>query len=467
MGNGKTVVRGGWGVFYDAFSQDFFIGQIPWNTFNTGVAYNPVGAKPVFICFTTNPALPVVNPGVDDRSILQPGVAVWDPACFTSGSAADTTDITQADTAIRTPYIQNYNLNLQQRLWKDAAIQIAYVGSAGRKLFRTREINQAAVPGGARPFDTTAELGGATAPGSLPFIVNQVETTASSIYNSLQVSFNQRNFHGFTNTVNWTWGHSIDTASDGIESVPNQATPDNSNNPGAERANSNFDTRHRFVWNFIYDVPQLGDSMPRLTKGWQFSGVVTLQAGFPYHVNFVDDFDVDGFWDFIARPDLVGDPFLGTNGRDRFLNLAAFRVPCTLDPLGDGTSSSCVSNLHYGNLPRNFFRGPDYRNFDFSVVKNTPITERVNMQLRADFYNLLNHPNFASPLLPAFIALAGFQGIDPATGLGGAAGTACATSGTDPNCHLPLQATPDTGIGYPSLGGGGPRNVQFAVKFTF
>jgi len=446
-GTGKTVLRAGWGLFYDAFSQDFFIGQIPWNTFSPGAAYNPIGETPVFITFVTT------------------GFLVPNAPVFPGGFASNSTDITQANPDIRTPYIQNFNVNVQRELWANTMLQIAYVGSMGRKLFRTSEINQSFVPGGARPFDATALLCPVVTPTcpatSGPFIVDEVGTTATSNYNSLQISFNQRNWHGWTNQVSYTWGHSIDTASDGIESVPNQATPDNSNNPAGERANSNFDVRHRFVWNWIYDVPKLSDRVPKLTQGWQLSGVLSLMSGHPYHVNMFAD---DAF-DFILRPDLVGDPFLGASGPDRYLNLAAFRYPCT--------SAGC----HYGNLPRNFFTGPDFKNFDISIIKNTPITERVTIQFRADFFNFTNRANFASPTLPAFIAQGDFQGISPGgTGLagrGGANGSTladpfnCITTGTNPGCFLPITATPDTGIGYPSLGGGGPRNVQFAIKVIF
>ena len=393
------------------------------------------------------------------------GFLVPNAPVFPGGFASNSTDITQANPDIRTPYIQNFNVNVQRELWANTMLQIAYVGSMGRKLFRTSEINQSFVPGGARPFDATALLCPVVTPTcpatSGPFIVDEVGTTATSNYNSLQISFNQRNWHGWTNQVSYTWGHSIDTASDGIESVPNQATPDNSNNPAGERANSNFDVRHRFVWNWIYDVPKLSDRAPKLTQGWQLSGVLSLMSGHPYHVNMFAD---DAF-DFILRPDLVGDPFLGASGPDRYLNLAAFRYPCT--------SAGC----HYGNLPRNFFTGPDFKNFDISIVKNTPISERVTIQFRADFFNFTNRANFASPTLPAFIAQGDFQGISPGgTGLagrGGANGSTladpfnCITTGTNPGCFLPITATPDTGIGYPSLGGGGPRNVQFAIKVIF
>ncbi len=465
-GDGKTVVRAGWGLFYDAYSQDFFLAHIPFNSFAVSAAQNPVGPNPVLFCGTPNPALTTPN-------TLEPNTPFWDPACFQQG-AGDTTDIIQADPNIRTPYIQNYNFNIQRELGGNTVFQIAYVGSAGRKLFRTREINQIPDPNaGIRPFDSAAPLcpvTSATCPVDntvRPFIVDHLESTATSNYNSLQLSLTQRNWHGWTHSANYTWSHSIDTASDGNEStVPNAGTPDNSHDPHRERGNSNFDTRHRFVWNWIWDVPKFTDTAPKLTEGWQFSGIVTLMSGHPYHVNFVDDFDSDGIYDFILRPDLVGDPFAGTSGPDRFLNLSAFAVPCTLqdqdiddppdgiiDP-SDGTVAFCApGTLHFGSLGRNVFTGPDLKNFDFSIAKRTAITERVSIVFRTDFFNIFNHPNFASPTLPAFIALAGFNGIDPATGRGIG--------------FLPIVATPDTGIGYPSLGGGAPRNIQFSLKLIF
>ncbi|MBA3515604.1 MAG: hypothetical protein H0T77_14680, partial [Pyrinomonadaceae bacterium] len=136
------------------------------------------------------------------------------------------------------------------------------------------------------------------------------------------------------------------------------------------------------------------------------------------------------------------------------LNLAAFKVPCTLDPAGDGSAGSCLPGTqHFGSLGRNSLIGPGYRNFDFSIFKTTPITEKVGVELRAEVFNIFNHPNFSSPLLPGFSADASFNGIDPVTGLG--------------QGFLPITVTPDVGIGNPFLGGGGPRNIQLAVRLLF
>ena len=96
---------------------------------------------------------------------------------------------------------------------------------------------------------------------------------------------------------------------------------------------------------------------------------------------------------------------------------------------------------------------PHFRNFDVAFSKDNKVTERVAMQLRVDFFNVFNHPNFANPVLPNFIVDWTTNGIDPATGRG--------------TGFLPLTVTPDVGAQNPYLGGGGPRDIQVAVKFTF
>jgi hypothetical protein len=469
-GKGKTVFRAGAGMAYDAFSHDFFIGQIPFNCFNCpGVAYNPVGPDPLFLSLSFNPAIVDPMTGV---ATIQAGVPVFDPAQLTAGST-DSTDIFVAHPRIRTPYIFNYNLNVQQDLWGKGVLQVGYVGSLGRKLFRYRDINQPSAAditasdiacagsgnplggctGVSRPFDSGANL--STAAPTTPFYVNQLESSALSNYNGLQTSFTQRNWRGLTQQISWTWSHAIDDASDGQDFVPNAGQPNDSTNPRGERANANFDTRHRFVWSATYDFPKC-EPLGWFGEGWQVGGVLTLMSGHPFHpnINFVDDYDGSG--EFFGRPDVVATPSTNRDDVLNFLNLSAFAVPCTLS--GGTFADSCLAgSRHFGTLGRNSILGPDYRNFDFSVSKNTNLTERFKLHFRADFFNLTNHPNFASPLLPAFIAPLdnvsdGSVGNPP---LGRFTG------------FLPIVATSDTGLGNPILGGGGPRSVQFAVKLIF
>ena len=427
-GKGRTVVRAGWGLFYDAFSQDFFAGQLPFNTFNPGPAFNPVGPSPVLFSFST-------------VGTIQNGVPIY--------SGFGDSDVFAVDPKLRTPYVQNFNLNVQRELFKNGVLEVGYVGSHGTKLFRYRDINQPANPSvsSARPFDN-----GPFAPsGGTFFYVNHLETTANSNYNALQTSFTLRNRRGWTSAINYTWSHSIDNASDGQDYVANATQPDNSFRADLERGNSNFDSRHRFVATASYSIPNFAKGHPRFGKGWQLNTVVTLRSGNPFHLTLFDDYNNTG--EFFPRPDIVGDPYAGTHAPDRFINLSAFKVPCTLDPTGDGSAASCLPGTwHFGSLGRNALRGPGYRNVDFSIFKDTPITENVKVQLRAEIFNIFNHPNFSNPLLPSFAA--DFtSSIDPVTGRG--------------TGFLPITVTPDVGIGNPFLGGGGPRNIQLAARLIF
>jgi outer membrane receptor protein involved in Fe transport len=432
FGSSKTVVRGGWGLYYDAFSQDFFIGHFPWNTFNPGPAYNGVGPSAI----TSGSA----------GATIQPDVPL-----FTGFSP--TTDAWTVDQNLRTPYIQNFNLNIQQEIGSHAALQVAYVGSQGRKLFRFRDINQ--------PDLTTQEF-----PFSGFNIINNFESTATSSYNALQVNLKLRNMHGLNSQVNYTWSHSIDTASDGEDYVPNAAQPDDSTNPAAEKANSNFDSRHRFTWDFNYNIPS-GSSHHALTSGWSLNGLLRLSSGQPYNLNSFENFN--GSNEFFERPDVIGDPFAGTSTPGAILNLSAFAAPCNWDPVAGGCDAT-NPGYHFGNLRRNAFVGPSYHNFDFSIVKSTNLGERVKMELRADFFNIFNHPNFSNPLLPNFdvdLETNGGVAADPNNSGCTSVPAVPATCRGIGQGFLPISVTSDAGIGNPFLGGGGPRNIELAVKFTF
>ena len=428
-GKGKTVVRAGWGMFYDAFSQDFFVGQLPFNTFNPGAAYNPIGPSGVLFSYTTT-------------DVLVPGAPVF--------KDYSDSDVFATQSNLRTPYVQNYNLNLQQEIFKGVVLQMGYVGSQGRKLFRYRDINQPVDPAvsTARPFDN-----GPFAPsGGTFYYVNLLESSAASNYNGLQAGLNVQNRYGINSTLNFSYGHSIDNASDGQDYVANATQPDNSHRPDLERANSNFDIRKRFSWTISYEIPQWTKGSERLTGGWQVSGALSLQSGAPFHVNLFDDYNGTG--EYFPRPDLVGDPYAGTHTPDSYLNLSAFAVPCTLDPSGDGSAGSCLpGSYRFGTLGRNSLHGPGYRNFDLALVKTTKVNERLKIQFRAEFFNFFNHPNFGSPLYPGYSADASLNGIDAQTGRGIG--------------FMPLTVTPDVGLGNPFLGGGGPRNIQMALKLMF
>jgi outer membrane receptor protein involved in Fe transport len=452
-GTGKTVIRGGWGLFYDAFSQDMFLGHIPYNcTFCPGPAYTGVGPAPIsFASATSGP--------------ITAGLPVY-------VNASPLGSFFGADPNIRTPYVQNWNLNIQQAIGSKAMMQLAYVGSHGTKLFRFRDINQPS-QSQITSYDTgPACEGGFTNPncpiagfdsgGNVPrtalsnfFYVNQEESTANSNYNSLQASFQVNSWHGLSTQANFVWSHSIDNASDLEDFIPNASQPNNSLAPQLEKGNSNFDIRKRFSWNFVYQFPTTQGSMAKLKNGWGIDGVLNLQDGQPFTLNYNFEGDYSGSGEGFDRPDVVGPIQYGTAPAS-FINLANFQVPCTFGnttATTDSGDSNCLSGTrHFGNLRRNVLIGPSFKEFNFSVFKSTQLTERLNLQLRAEFFNLFNHPNFANPELPNFIADPGVNGIGSnGRGVG----------------YYALTATGDVGIGNPFLGGGGPRGIQFAAKFTF
>jgi hypothetical protein len=446
-GKGKTIVRGGWGLFYDAFSQDMFLGHLPWNcVFCPGPAYPGLGAQ-------------ALATGSVSGSTLVAGTPVY------SGYGPEG-DFFAVDPKMRTPYIQNFNLNLQQQIGSKTVLQLGYVGSVGRKLFQFLDINQpnqaqitaadlACVPDQADGVYCPSGYGVTRTVAPNFFYLNQEKSAANSNYHALQASLRTSGWHGLTSQANFVWSHSIDTASDLEDFEPNQAQPQNSTNPAGDRGNSSFDIRRRFTWNFTYQFPRMGGALSRLKNGWGFDGVLNLQDGQPWQLNYEFEGDYSGAGEGFDRPDVVG-PLQYSKNPTQFLNLSSFAAPCTWgNPQGnDGSSdeTNCVPGTrHFGNLGRNSLAGPSFKEFNFSVFKDTTLAEHVTLQLRAEFFNLLNHPNFSSPLLPNFIGDIGAP--DAATG--------------QHSGNYALTTTGDVGIGNPFLGGGGPRGVQFAAKVTF
>jgi hypothetical protein len=460
-GQGKTVVRAGWGLFYDAFSQDMFLAHLPWNCgFCPGPAYPGLGPN-------------ALATGSVTGNVITPGVPVY-------SNYGPEGDFFTIDPHMRTPYIQNFNLNFQQQIGSKATIQVGYVGSIGTKLFQFLDINQ---PSQAQitAYDSGPSCAGFTFPncpiagydngGSVPrtvapnfYYLNQEQSSANSNYHSLQASLHTNGWHGLTSQANFVWSHAIDDASDLEDFEPNEAQPTNSTNPGGDRGNSSYDIRRRFTLNFTYQFPKMGGSMQKLKNGWGLDGILNLQDGQPWHLNYEFEGDYSGAGEGFDRPDEISTPHYNTSNPNDYLDLSAFAAPCTFGNTtavpGSNGDSNCLSGTrHFGTEGRNSLKGPSFKEFNFSVFKDTAISERLTMSLRAEFFNILNHPNFTNPFLPNFIADIGapnaVNGADNFTG------------GYAPQTYYPIQATGDVGIGNPFLGGGGPRGVQFAAIFKF
>ncbi len=475
-GKGKTVVRSGFGVFFDAPSQDMIMGHLPYSPyFDPGPAFNNAPTVPLAQqILSTGLAGSVATYGI------QNGVPTYAPTTACNYEC----DSFGFDRNIKTPYMENYNLNIQQQLTSKTVIQIGYVGSQGHRLWRFFDLSQpsqAAIwnadclgqtPMPANGIGPCPQGGGAIQDYGVPrnyipsnpygsVYLLQENSTGKSNYNALQTSFRINGWHGITSVVNFVWSRSMDNSSDGEDFEPNAAQPNDSNNPQLEYGPSNFNIPRRLTWNFSYQLPKMGGDWQRLKNGWGIDSIVNLQDGQPFQLNYNFEDDYSGGGNGFDRPDVVGPIKYDAKNPLNYLDLSSFAIPCQITAAAQaapsGTAGDCVPGTrHYGNEGRDALHGPTFKEWNFAVYKNTSITERFNMQFRVDFFNILNHPNFANPFLPSYIADAGLAGF--------AVNSAGREVGAGP---YRISATGDVGIGNPYIGGGGPRGIQLAVKFTF
>lgn len=468
-GKGNTVIRAGFGLFFDAFSQDMMLGHLPYPTFYApGPAYNNIGPEPVQMA-NANPAAFGAN-----------GVYIPNTPIYGTPGCSVECDIFSFDRNIKTPYMENYNLNIQHQFSSKVFMQVGYVGSQGHRLFRFYDLNQpsqAAITAAdtacncINDFTVARNYG---FPAGAVYIF-QENSLGSSFYHSLQAQLRVADYHGFTSLVNYVWSKSLDNSSDGEDFVVNAAQPQNSTAPQIEKGPSNFNVPHRFVWIASYAFPKKGGGMAKLKDGWGIESAATLQSGQPFNLNYNFEDDYSGGGDGFDRPDVVGPVVYHKRDPLNYLDLTSFAMPCTpLSTLTKNTISGFAADCtpgtrHYGTLGRNALSGPTFKQWDVAIYKDTLLTEHLTMQIRADFFNVLNHPNFSNPVLPAFIADPAGNINSPLNPAGGCA--ACGfhlQNGREVgNGGYQITATGDVGIGNPFLGGGGPRGIQLAAKFTF
>jgi hypothetical protein len=401
------VVRGGLGIFYDQININPFLDYRPPNGAADGLEGNPAGPAPVSSysasAFTWQPQT-YIFPGI---TTCPTGNVATSPNC-----GANTYGIYSVNQNFRTPYFYNYNLQVEKAIGNFGSFQVGYVGSAAHKLSVMLNINQAPLAGGPRPFAAQYPNFGD---------INQLNSAGNSNYNSLQTTFKIRTWHGLNGQFSYTLAHELDTVSEYRGVIPL-----NSFDLGAEYGSGDFDTRHNFTAAFTYEIPGAHWGPKILTHGWQVNTLLSLHSGQPFNIT-----------GRTSRPglDLIADPFTGVshtfsaaNGGEPWVNPAAFCTPgaagCTgpTDPMGD--------------LSRNKFYGPNFKDVDLSVFKNIQLTERLKIQLRAEMYNLFNRINLAS-----------------GSGSVGSSGVVSDTIG-DFN-------------GAPGLGPGEPFNMQLVGKIIF
>jgi hypothetical protein len=207
--------------------------------------------------------------------------------------------------------------------------------------------------------------------------ITERTSNGTSSYNALWVTANKRMSHGLQLNASYTWSHSIDENSRNLQGIVVQ----DSTNIFGSVGNSDFDARHRIVGNAIYDLPFKGN---RLVSGWSIAPIVSFQSGNPFNIVSASP-AITGVAS--VRALLNGTPVVTGNPLGNwFQNPAVFVAP--------GTTPATAS---FGIVGRNAFVGPGFDNVDLSVIKNTKVTERMNVQLRADAFDLFNHPNYGQP----------------------------------------------------------------------
>lgn len=355
----KTVVRAGYGVFYN------FASLAP----GQGIYFNP----PFFNFQLFLPS-------------QQSQILLHDP--WPGGGAAPIPpSAVTYDRNLRSSYAQNWNFTVEQEVTRELVLSAGYVGTRGVKLLGGRDVNQPqASPQqpNLRPLPTFADI-------------NQIESSFSSIYHSLQAQLQCRFRGGLTGLFNYTWSKSIDNASNFFASTTDANFPQNSLNTRAERGRSSFDTPHRFVGSFAYELPFGTDkrwgsnwSAPAraILGGWKLSSIITLASGQPHTVALPGELDNSNtgrsIFGFGAgdRPNVVGDPNLASPDPAQWINPAAFAFPAF------GT---------FGNAGRNIVQGAALRNVNMAFLKEASLGKTTALQFRAEFFNALNTPNFGPP----------------------------------------------------------------------
>ncbi len=425
FGEGKTSIRGGFGVFYDVLKGEDnlqFNGQPPFFGYSDfymsdyDIAYEFTGASPFF----SDPygATGVVNPFPSkwpskDVNFLTGGFLPF------GGSSAYF-----VDTHLRTPYTYQYNLSIQQELAKDLRFEVAYVGSSSHKLTTLQDMNPIVLGTRNRVLNLQPGAINDTADGMWSWAdAKTFRNAANAFYSSLQTSLKKQlsgsgsKFGATYFTLGYTFSRNIDNSS----GFRNNGSRVPYYEPNIFRAASALDVQQRLTFSGGWDLPfqELLGGPKRLTKGWSVYPILTVRGGFPLDIyaplsQKTAIAGPSGAGDsYLVRVNLVGNSVMTTSPQSaktdpNTMGLIYFNgTPgtqfewATLSAMNKSSFIPTAAQRTYGTLPRNYFRGPGRSNLDFSFAKVTPITERVSFEFRADFFNAFNHAEFNNPNVSA------------------------------------------------------------------
>jgi hypothetical protein len=435
----STVIRGGAGVYYDQIigsvvsqSRNVFPTFVT-NNFGGGLVidngfftmFNPRNAifdpSAQIVCNSfdqdipcnRNISIPLIQPGTlntinPNLTQQQLNAALLDIFRYFPGVGNGSPfGVTLPTRQLDTPLSYQYSIGIEQKLFRNTFLSVAYVGTTGRSLLRftTPNLGSNYVVGveGINLSDDCADNGSGCEPVisgttytpnfSVPFQgvgpVNRFETTGRSRYDSLQIGLRGRLTNSFQYQVGYVYGKVKDDVSDVFDLAGAFSLPQNSLTFEGEYAPANFDVRHRFTYNFIYDLPDFngrGSFVRYLFGGWQIAGTGKFQTGQPFTVNSIFDVNLDG-----NLTDRLDNTQFITQGDSR------------LRPLSLGcTGTQCQAMLadfgEDGAIGRNSFRAGSILELDLSFSKRFRITENQNLQFRMDVFNFTNRANFGVPV---------------------------------------------------------------------
>ncbi len=358
FGNSRTVLRGGYGIF--------------WNNPLTGTSSSKAQNPPFLLSQSFSTTL------VPARRLSE-GLPPPPPLDFNAPPRGTTRSL--FDPNFLDGYAQQWNFNVQQQLSRDVMFEVAYAGSHGTHLVMKKDINQAPPRVGVTNQDVNRPYIGLS---PLLRSLSQVKSTGWSTHHALQAKLNKRFSHGLTALASYTYGKTLDNVSDTEGATLNAYDFNYDRGPAA------FDVTQTLTVSWVYELPfgpgkALGGGAPRamakLISGWEISGIALFRTGLPFTVMQQQGLLSTGTGN---RPDRIGSGVLDNPTPDRWFDLAAFA------PTRDNTGT-------YGNAGRNILRAPGQAQFDIGISKRTRFAERFEHQLKFEFFNAFNHPQFAAP----------------------------------------------------------------------